>query len=221
VPQIQKSNLWRIFPLERKDVLVIGSFYPTSSSQVLVCPKSIPKNVKKSPQQWKSHEIDLILELYNNASFYDVRKIIRDNISKTDCLKYITILLQNCRNSGATIWYTGHGEKYSGNWCFKDGVITFDEIFKLYMASFHGRLLTIISDCSYSGKWIESCVNKLDELGIPSCGHHTRKHGVLLQVFTSCEANEKATALTYINEGVFKSKRSVLHHSKTKLSSGH
>ena len=100
------------------------------------------------------------------------------------------------------IYYTGHGEKNTGNWCFKDGVITFNDIFDLYVTHFKGKSLSILSDCSYSGKWINDCAKRLDEMNVPSCGHHTREHGLLFQIFTSCQPNEEATALCYVNEAV-------------------
>ena len=101
------------------------------------------------------------------------------------------------------IWYTGHGEKDTGNWCFKDGVISFQDVFGLYMDHMRGKRLTILSDCSYSGNWIKQCAEKLDEIGIPACGHHTRDQGILLKIFPSCKANEKATISCYAKEAVF------------------
>ena len=100
----------------------------------------------------------------------------------------------------AIIWYTGNGEKNTGDWCFKDGVITFQDIFGLYMNCLRGKRLTIDSDCSYSGNWIKDCVKTLDDLGIPSCGHHTREQGILLKIFCSCGANEEAAVLCFITE---------------------
>ena len=51
----------------------------------------------------------------------------------------------------------GHGEKGTGNWCFKDGTISFQEIFNLYRKFSAGRLLSLISDCCYSGHWVRMC----------------------------------------------------------------
>ena len=99
------------------------------------------------------------------------------------------------------IFYTGHGEKNTGNWCFKDGVITFQDIFGLYMDCFRGKKLAINSDCSYSGNWIKDYVKTLDDIGIPSCGHHTREQRILLNISSSCGADEETTALCYITEG--------------------
>ena len=101
----------------------------------------------------------------------------------------------------ALIWYTGHGEKATGNWCFKDGVISFEDLFALYMDHFRGKLLTLVCDCSYSGSWVEQCAKKLDEIGIPSCGHHTRDQRILIKVYCSCRGDEKSEMLVYCNEG--------------------
>ena len=122
----------------------------------------------------------------------------------------------------ALIWYTGHGEKNTGNWCFKDGVITFQDIFGLYMDCFRGKRLTIRSDCSYSGNWIKDCVKTLDDLGIPSCGHHTREQRILLKIFSSCKSNEEATVTTFINEAVDvnEKKQSLILKAPEKLSTG-
>ena len=122
----------------------------------------------------------------------------------------------------AIIWYTGHGEKNTGNWCFKDGVITFQDIFGLYMDYYRGKRLTIQSDCSYSGNWIKDCVKILDDLGIPSCGHYTREQGILLRLFCSCGANEEATALCYITEAheFDEINKMIITYTDKKLSSG-
>ena len=98
------------------------------------------------------------------------------------------------------IWYTGNGEKNTGNWCFKDGVITFQDIFGLYMECFRRKRLTIRSDCSYSGSWIKDCVKTLDDHRILSCGHRTGEQGIFLKIYCSCGADEEATALCYITE---------------------
>ena len=122
----------------------------------------------------------------------------------------------------AVIHYTGHGEKDTGNWCFKDGVITFNDIFDLYVTHFKGKSLSILSDCSYSGNWINDCAKRLDDLNVPSCGHHTREQGLLFSIVTSCQPNEEATALCFINEAVEYSeadKRMIIKYNKT-LTSG-
>ena len=104
----------------------------------------------------------------------------------------------------ATIWYMGHSEEGTGDWCFKDGTISFQEIFDLYMTHFQGRLLHIISDCCYSGNWVHRCTETLDnKLGIPPCGHKARERGVLIKLYTACQGNQKASEPCLSTDGTY------------------
>ena len=84
----------------------------------------------------------------------------------------------------------------TGDWCFEDGFITFRDIAQLYLRASHnfkGRVLTIVSDCSYSGFWVRDCMEFLDELGVQPCGHKAREKGILIKVCASCKSNEVPT----------------------------
>ena len=94
--------------------------------------------------------------------------------------------------STALIQYLGHSEKGTGNWCFKDGTISFQEIFNLYRKFSAGKLLSLLSDCCYSGHWVRECAKTLDSLRIPPCGHRARENGALVKVFASCQPDEEA-----------------------------
>ena len=118
------------------------------------------------------------------------------------------------------IWYTGHGEKNTGNWCFKDGVITFQDIFGLYMDCFKGKRLTIVSDCSYSGNWKRESSKLMDELGIPACGHHSRDQGILLKLFCTCEHNQEATVMAFTNNVGFNKEKVGITFSMKEMESG-
>ena len=102
--------------------------------------------------------------------------------------------------SPAVLIYLGHSEEGTGNWCFKDGTISFQEIFDLYRR--HGKLLVIHPDCCYSGNWVRECAKTLDSLGIPPCGHRAREQGILIKVFASCQPDQKAAEPCYSVEGV-------------------
>ena len=103
-----------------------------------------------------------------------------------------------------TIYYTGYGEEGTGNWCFKDGTISFQDIFSLYKEYCKGKVLCIFADCCYSGQWVLDCAKSLDEMGIGACGHKAREQGMLLKIFTSCYPNQKATMDCYItNKGMY------------------
>ena len=104
--------------------------------------------------------------------------------------------------SPAVLHYLGHSEEGTGNWCFKDGTISFQEIFDLYRRHCPGKLLTITPDCCYSGNWVRECAKTLDSLGIPPCGHRAREQGILIKVFASCQPDQKAAEPCYSVEGV-------------------
>ena len=96
------------------------------------------------------------------------------------------------------IYYTGYGEEGTGNWCFKDGTISFQDIFTLYKKHLKEKLLIIDIDCCYSGQWVVDCAKCLDEMGIGACGHQAIKNGILLKVFASCQPNQKATIGSFV-----------------------
>ena len=72
----------------------------------------------------------------------------------------------------------------------------------LYKRHCTNKLMTIVSDCSYSGQWVRECAKTLDSLGIPPCGHRARENGALVKVFASCQPNEAAVEPCYSVEAV-------------------
>ena len=90
----------------------------------------------------------------------------------------------------------------TGNWCFKDGVITFENVFDLYKKYFRGKLLTIICDCCYSGQWVDRCIEIMNNLGIGACGHKARDSGFLIKIFASCDPSQVAYDTCYSKQNV-------------------
>ena len=117
----------------------------------------------------------------------------------------------------AHIWFMGHSEENTGNWCFKDGTISFKEIFNIYKqvqeekglsldaatATEGVRLLVVFSDCSYSGNWVHRCAELLDKEKIPPCGHQTFKRALQVRVHCSAKKNQLGRALYYSEKGIF------------------
>ena len=99
-------------------------------------------------------------------------------------------------------------------------MISFEDLFDLYMDHFRGKVLTLVCDCSHSGSWVEQCAKKLDEIGIPSCGHHSRDQRILIKVFCSCRGDQKAEMLMYCNEGVFTESGIFWHRLNKQLTTG-
>ena len=90
------------------------------------------------------------------------------------------------------IWYTGHGGPgRTGNWLFQDGSVTFEDIYRLYKDFFKNRYLYIVSDCCYSGSWVEECARLMDEDGI-KCGHDAKDQRIYIKVFAACLPSEPA-----------------------------
>ena len=62
----------------------------------------------------------------------NLRNTIRDlRIKKADALNHIDEFFKFCRENEfkPMLYYTGHGEVDTGNWCFSDGSISIKEIF--------------------------------------------------------------------------------------------
>ena len=112
------------------------------------------------------------------------------------------------------IWYTGHGEKGTGNWIFQDGNVKFEDIYQLYKKCFKGRYLYIVSDCCYSGAWVVECAQLLDEDGI-KCGHTAEHRNMYIKVFAACLPNETAYDKYYTQCKGVKLRSHPIGYSKT------
>ena len=74
----------------------------------------------------------------------------------------------------------------------------------LYMTNphFRGRVLTIVSDCSYSGSWVGEAMKFLDEQGVGPCGHVAKEKGILIAVYSSCQSHEIPTKLAFSTHSI-------------------
>ena len=102
--------------------------------------------------------------------------------------------------------YIGPGKRNTGDWCFEDGFITFTDLTDLYLQLLHGRVLTIVTDCSHSGCWVKQCMTFLDEQGVGPCGHSARDKGILIKVFASCLSHQVPRQLAFSVHGCLNSK---------------
>uniref|UniRef100_A0A1X7VFE7 Uncharacterized protein n=1 Tax=Amphimedon queenslandica TaxID=400682 RepID=A0A1X7VFE7_AMPQE len=153
---------WRNYPFTPREVMIIGSFGDHNNwleQQHIISPKILTTELS---DEWRKEEIEKIAGLYSrNPDQYHIKSVHYDlpgeERTKEYYMEAIKRLFINCKQDGVTLRYTGHGEKDTGNWCFKDGVISFNDIFELYINHFKGKPLSITSDCSYSGNWINEC----------------------------------------------------------------
>lgn len=97
--------------------------------------------------------------------------------------------------------YIGHGRRSTGDWCFQDGFITFRELANIYLLLLRGRIMTIVTDCSYSGCWVEECMNFLDEQGVGPCGHAAKDKKIFIGVYATCLAQQIPRQLAFSVHG--------------------
>ena len=78
-------------------------------------------------------------------------------LTKSEALNKIQRFFQHClqRDFKPMLYYTGHGQVGTGNWCFDDGTISIEEIVDLIPVQCYYP--TIISDACYSGNWANYC----------------------------------------------------------------
>ncbi|KAJ7388040.1 hypothetical protein OS493_040230, partial [Desmophyllum pertusum] len=81
-------------------------------------------------------------------------------LTKSRALEHITKLFEECKSKKLhpMLYYTGHGEIGTGNWCFADGTIGIQEIVDSLPGETYYPM--IFSDACYSGHWANFCVEK-------------------------------------------------------------
>jgi len=81
-------------------------------------------------------------------------------LTKSAASGHIKNLFDVCKDEPVKpmLYYTGHGEKGTGNWCFKDGKISIQEIIDMLPIGTYYPM--IFSDACYSGHWANFCVQK-------------------------------------------------------------
>ena len=100
------------------------------------------------------------------------------------------------------MYYLGHGRRDTGDWCFQDGFITFSDIAELYSRCLRGRVLTIVTDCSHSGAWVNAWLDYLDRKGVQPCGHSAKDKGIFIKLYASCRPEENASTNCFVTRAV-------------------
>eukprot|EP01084_Bolivina_argentea_P223962 378824_1 len=131
--------------------------------------KQIISNVKivEHNIQWGKHT-------YSNTHLHNSYRNM--NGKKKDGLDQIIDVFQTANkkaqtldSSQVTIYFTGHGVKHYGNWCFKNGTIKLHDI--ITIANKYGKKikqLYIYSQCCYSGNWCVDLEKYKNKCVIPS-----------------------------------------------------
>ena len=97
-----------------------------------------------------------IIERTERYALYNTVENMR-SLKCKDVLKEIknfSAFAKKNRCRGVHIYYTGHGEKNTGNWCFSDGVINLKQVLNAIKSEKSKRAINIHSDACYSGNWV-------------------------------------------------------------------
>lgn len=96
--------------------------------------------------------------IINESSFELVDTFRSLHATRAEAKQKIEFMLQKCATKKwkPCIYYTGHGECGSGDWCFSDGKLSFEELFNIAEPIGDFRPL-IVSDCCFSGVWANDC----------------------------------------------------------------
>ena len=87
---------------------------------------------------------------------------VRDlHLKKYDAKQKIKEFFHYCQkyNYKPMLYYSGHGEIGTGNWCFHDETLSIQEIKKMILPT-DRYYPTIISDACYSGHWANYCLEE-------------------------------------------------------------
>ena len=87
----------------------------------------------------------------------------------------------------------------TGNWPWKDGFLTFEDIYQMYKAHFKGRYLYVVSDCCFSGSWVVECARLLDKDEL-KCSHAAKDSQIYIKVFAACLPSQKAYDTWYTKQ---------------------
>ena len=81
-------------------------------------------------------------------------------LTKSTASGHIRRLFDTCKRDRVKpiLYYTGHGEIRTGNWCFADGTISIQEILDMRPEGSYYPM--IFSDACYSGHWANLCLKE-------------------------------------------------------------
>jgi len=95
--------------------------------------------------------------LVGNDLFNTIKDLYLTKSVATDHIKELFDKCK-CNRFKPMLYYTGHGEKGTGNWCFQDGKISIQEILNMLPEGTFYPM--IFSDTCYSGHWANFCLQK-------------------------------------------------------------
>jgi len=163
VGRVDKWDEWRPTPHRTKWLILAGASDP-------------PNNVYTSDRRPRDKPSDKAGKFLHgiNRDFVNIEDTIDKgsqlltfhnrlnslDASRQDVFTKIKNLFDVCKKDKTqpVLYYTGHGETGTGDWCMSDGTIRIQEIVNMLP---EGCLYPMIfSDCCFSGHWANFCIRK-------------------------------------------------------------
>ena len=150
--------------MERKFVAFKTSYIQVKRDMLDLKKKEVLVAISKLFQKQNGYVEQNLKQMLEEMKKPEMVQFFRDNPDKAEIYSDpAKIRLWAADNFNIVIYYTGHGQKYTGHWCFSDGVVTLDDILQLMKKYKIKKRVTIICDCCYSGKWVQQIVKCYDD----------------------------------------------------------
>merc|ERR1719333_876071 len=91
--------------------------------------------------------------IWSNGKLRLVQKCQKLRVTKSEFSQELRYLAEVCAKKDwkPCVYYTGHGEEGTGDWCLKDGTMTFEDVIACFSSG--SKAPIIFTDCCYSGTW--------------------------------------------------------------------
>ncbi|KAL9953310.1 hypothetical protein ACROYT_G040707 [Oculina patagonica] len=158
VGRIDRWSQWRPTSIEPKWLLLSGASNPPKDVQISNRrPRDNPGVIGGEFLSGVTHD----LANMEAAVGYKLYNTVKDlYLTKSRALEHISSVFDTCKREEVKpmLYYTGHGEIGTGNWCFHDGTISIQEIVEMRPEGVYYPM--IFSDACYSGHWANFCYKK-------------------------------------------------------------
>ena len=158
VGRIDRWSAWNPTSIEPKWLLLSGASNPPKDVKISKRrPSNIPGLRGGEFLSGVTHDLANMEAAVGTKLFNTVKDLY---LIKSAAFEHIRKLFDVCRNEKVKpmLYYTGHGEIGTGNWCFHDGTISIQDIFDMLPVKTYYPM--IFSDACFSGHWANFCLNK-------------------------------------------------------------
>ena len=156
----QKVTFESITPKNAKWFLLSGATDPPSN--IAISRRSRDYRSEKNGDFLKGMDLDFfnMVDKIGKCNVKLWNKVMDLHLEKNDAKRKIKQFFHDCQkyNHKPMLYYSGHGEIGTGNWCFHDGTLSIREIHNMVPTGCIPP--SIISDACYSGHWSNYCVEE-------------------------------------------------------------